>query len=88
MQTMTDPTDESHKQNRLETIRQALRDKAPATYEKMESSGALQQFLEARDREMIDSYNYQKSKAWENTMTTFLNFSDAEDAYDETSSPM
>ena len=60
---MTDPADESQKRNRLEIIRQALRDKAPATYEKLESSGGLQDFLEARDEEMIDSYNYQKNKA-------------------------
>jgi hypothetical protein len=88
MSTMTDPADESQKLARLETIRQALQDKAPLTYEKLESSGQLQKFLEDRDEEMIESYNYQKNKAWDNTMATFLNFTDADTSYDETSSPM
>jgi hypothetical protein len=85
---MTDPADESQKQNRLELIRQTLQDKAPITYEKLASSGELQKFLEARDEEMLGSYTYQKNKAWENTLATFLNFTDADASYDETSSPM
>ncbi len=85
---MIDAADESQEQKRLEIIRLALQSKAPATYQKLQSSGELQKFLEDRDAEMIDSYNYQKEKAWENTINTFLNFTDDETSYDETSSPM
>lgn len=86
MKTMTDMTDDSQKQNRLEMIRKALQDKAPQTYKELETSGNLPQFLEAHDAEMMLSYNEAKNKAWEETMSTFLAFSDP--SYDETSSPM
>jgi len=83
---MTNPADESQKQNRLEMIRQALQDQAPLTYAELESSGQLQKFLEAHDAEMMASYNEATNEAWEKTMATFLNFADA--SCDETSSPM
>ena len=81
-----DPAAENEKKNRLEMIRQALKDKAPLMYEDLESSGRLQQFLEAHDAEMIASYNEAKSRAWEETRENLLNFTDI--SYDETSSPM
>lgn len=79
-------TDDSQKQNRLEMIRQALKEKAPKMYEELESSGQLQQFLEAHEAEMMDSYNKAKAKAWEETLDAFLNFADA--TYNESTSPM
>jgi hypothetical protein len=86
MKTMTDLTDDSQKQNRLEMIRLALKDKAPLMYEELESSGQLQKFLEAHEAEMMLSFNEAKNKAWEDTMATFLSFADA--SYNEDSSPM
>jgi hypothetical protein len=83
---MADLTENSEKQNRLEIIRQALKDKAPLMYEELESSGQLQIFLEAHDAEMMQSYMEAKNKAWDETMSTFLNFADA--SYSESSSPM
>jgi glycosylphosphatidylinositol transamidase (GPIT) subunit GPI8 len=83
---MTDLTDESKKQNRIEMIRKALQEKAPQTYKELEESGNLQQFLEGHEAEMMLSFNEAKNKAWEETMSTFLAFSDP--SYDETSSPM
>lgn len=83
---MTDLTDDSQKQNRLEMIRQALKEKAPLMYEELESSGQLQKFLEGHDAEMMASYKEANNKAWEETMANFLNFADA--SYNESSSPM
>lgn len=82
----TDTIEENQKENRLEMIRKALKDKAPLMYQDLESSGQLQKFLEAHDAEMMASYNEAKSKAWEETLSTFLSFTDA--CCDETSSPM
>jgi acetoin utilization deacetylase AcuC-like enzyme len=86
MWTMTDLTDKSQKQKRLEMIRKAMTEKAPQTYSELEKSGNLEQFLEAHDAEMMKSFNNAKNKAWEETMATFLDFTDP--FYDETSSPM
>jgi len=86
MKNITDVTDSSEKQTRLEMIRQALKDKAPLMYEELESSGQLPIFLEAHDAEMMASYQAAKNKAWEETMSAFLNFADA--SYNESSSPM
>ena len=86
MKTMIDLTDDSKKQNRLEMIRKALQDKVPQTYTELETTGNLQQFLEAHDAEMMSSFNKAKNKAWEVTMSNFLEFADP--TYDETSSPM
>ncbi|HPD57070.1 MAG TPA: hypothetical protein P5294_01280 [Smithellaceae bacterium] len=83
---MTHLSEESEKQNRLEMIREALREKAPLTYEELEKSGKLQQFLEERDADMMKSYNEAKNKAWEEALSAFLDFFDP--SYDETSSPM
>ncbi len=83
---MTDLTDDSQKQNRIEMIREALRDKAPRTYAELEEAGDLQQFLEAHDVEMMLSFNEAKNRAWEETKSNFLEFADP--TYDETSSPM
>jgi len=83
---MIDLTDDSQKQNRLVIMRKALQDKAPKTYMELESTGNVQQFLEARDAEMMLSFNEAKNKVWEETMSTFLEFFDP--TYDETSSPM
>lgn len=83
---MTDPTDESQKQNRILMIRQALKEKAPVKYEELESSDQLQIFLEGHDEEMIDSYNKSENKSWDETKGAFLNFADA--SYNETESPM
>lgn len=83
---MTHLSEESEKQNRLKMIREALREKAPLTYEELEKSGKLQQFLEERDADMMKSYNEAKNKAWEEALSAFLDFFDP--SYDETSSPM
>ena len=84
---MTNLTDESQKQNRLEMIQQTLKDKAPMTYKELESTGQLQKFLEAHDAEMMASYNEAKNEVWEKTMATFLDFADPP-SMDESSSPM
>jgi sulfite reductase alpha subunit-like flavoprotein len=86
MKTMTDMIDDNQKQNRLEMIRKALQGRAPRTYTELETSGNLQKFLEAHDAEMMLSFSEAKKEAWEETMSTFLAFSDP--TYDETSSPM
>lgn len=83
---MSDLTNDSEKQNRLEMIRQALKDKAPMMYEELESSGQLQIFLEGHDAEMMASYETAKKKAWEETLETFLIFADPSES--EASSPM
>ncbi|PKN11159.1 MAG: hypothetical protein CVU70_00250 [Deltaproteobacteria bacterium HGW-Deltaproteobacteria-5] len=79
-------SEESQKQNRLEMIKQALKDKAPLTYSELETSGKLQEFLEAHDNEMMARYNDAKKKAWEETLDSSLGFADS--CCDETSSPM
>lgn len=79
-------SEESEKQNRLEMIKAALQEKAPFTYEELEKSGKLQQFLEERDANMMKSYSEAKNKAWEEALSAFLDFFDP--SYDETSSPM
>ena len=84
---MTNLTDGSQKQTRLEMIRQALKDKAPMTYKELESTGQLQKFLEAHDAEMMASYNEAKNEVWEKTMANFLDFADPP-SVDESSSPM
>ncbi len=83
---MTDLTVESQKQKRIETIKQALQEKAPTMYEELESSGQLQIFLEGHDKEMMDSFNEAKNKLWEDTLEKFLSFAD--ESYNESSSPM
>ncbi len=83
---MTYLSEESQKQNRLEMIKQALKDKAPLTYSELETSGKLQEFLEAHDNEMMARYNDAKQRAWEETLESFLGFTDS--CCDETSSPM
>jgi hypothetical protein len=83
---MTQLSEESQKQNRLEMMRQALKDKAPLTYSELSTSGKLQEFLEAHDAEMMSSYNDAKNIAWEETLANFLGFADS--SCDETSSPM
>lgn len=86
MNTMTDLTNDSEKQNRLALIEQALKDKAPRMYEELVSCGQLERFLEGHDEEMMASYEKAKKQAWEETMTSYLSFSDASDS--EASSPM
>ena len=83
---MTDLTDDSQKETRLEMIRGALKDKAPIRYEELESSGRLDQFLEDHEAAMMAGYRDAKKKAWEDTLDTFLNFFDA--SCDESSLPM
>jgi len=83
---MTYLPEDSPKQNRLEMIKQALKGKAPLTYSELETSGKLQEFLEAHDNEMMARYNDAKKKAWEETLDSFLGFADS--CCDETSSPM
>ncbi len=80
-------TAESETQTRRKMIRQALKEKAPLTYSELEASGKLQQFLEDHDAEMMMSYDNAKNRAWEETLATFLEFSDPP-SVDETSSPM
>jgi hypothetical protein len=84
---MTDLTAESETQNRLKVICQALKDKAPLTYSELEASGKLQQFLEDHDAEMMMSHANAKNRAWEETLATFLDFTDPP-SVDETTSPM
>jgi hypothetical protein len=83
---MIELTDEKQKENRLEMIRKALKEKAPRNYSELETSGQLQSFLEARDTEMMAYFSEAQKKAWEEAMATFLDFFDP--SYDETSSPM
>ncbi len=83
---MTHLSEESEKQNRMEMIRETLQRKAPFTYEELEKSGKLQQFLEDRDAAMMKSYSEAKNKAWDEALSAFLDFFDP--SYDETSSPM
>ena len=83
---MTDLTDESQKAERIEMIRQALKEKAPVMYADLESSGQLEIFLEAHDAEMMASYNEAEIQDWEETKSAFLNFADS--SYNESSSPM
>jgi hypothetical protein len=83
---MIELADESKKQERIDMIREALKEKAPLTYSELETSGQLQSFLEGREAELMASFNEAQNKAWEETMATFLDFFDP--SYDETSSPM
>ncbi len=46
----TDPAEENEKQNRLEMIRQALKDKAPLMHEDLESSGRFTCFWKPTTR--------------------------------------
>ncbi len=78
--------DESQRPQRIEIIRQALKEKAPMMYKELESSGQLEIFLEGHDAEMMESFNRAKDKAWEETMANYLKFADP--SYDESSSPM
>ena len=84
---MTHLAAESQTHNRLKMIRQALKEKAPLTYSELETSGKLQQFLEDHDAEMMMSYANAKNRAWEETLATFLGFTDPP-SVDETTSPM
>ena len=84
---MTHLAAESQTQNRLKIIQQALKEKAPLTYSELKASGKLQQFLEDYDAEMMISYANAKSRAWEETLATFLDFADPP-SVDETTSPM
>jgi hypothetical protein len=77
---------ENQKENRVEMIRQALKDKAPLMYDDLESSGQLQAFLEDREAEMMVYFKEAQERVWQETMSTFLDFFDP--SYDETSSPM
>lgn len=79
-------TDESQKQQRIEMIRQALRDKVPGMYEDLESSGRLEIFLEGHDAEMMASYETAKNEAWQETLKNFLTFT--ESCCDEANAPM
>lgn len=81
-----DITDESRKQERMAMIRKALQERAPRTYRQLEETGDLELFLEGRDEEMMQCFSEAKNKAWEETLTRFLDFFDP--TYDETSSPM
>ncbi|MDD4356356.1 MAG: hypothetical protein PHN98_03815 [Smithellaceae bacterium] len=63
---MTYLPEDSPKQNRLEVIKQALKDKAPLTYSSLETSGKLQEFLEAHDDEMMARCNDEKKSAGRN----------------------
>lgn len=83
---MIDLANENQRENRLDMIRKALKDKAPLTYADLESSGQLQAFLEARETEMMACFKEAQERAWRETMSTFLDFFDP--SYDETSSPM
>jgi len=83
---MIEIANESKKQDRLEMIKAALKEKAPMTYAELESTGQLQSFLEGREAEMIAYFSEAQQKAWEETLATFLDFFDP--SYDETSSPM
>ncbi|MCX5849690.1 MAG: hypothetical protein NTW65_09590 [Deltaproteobacteria bacterium] len=83
---MIELANESQKENRLEMIRKALKDKAPMTYSELEDSGQLESFLEGREEEMMAYFHEAQNKAWEETKAAFLDFFDP--SYDETSSPM
>ena len=86
MKNITNLTDDSQKQKRLEMIMQALKHNAPLMYEELEYSAQLQIFLEAHDAEMMASYKGSEDATWEETRATFLNFADA--SYNESTSPM
>lgn len=86
MEDMIGLADESQKEIRIDMIRKALRDKAPLTYAELEESGSLSRFLEDRDEDMMKYFSDAKQKAWQETLSVFLDFFDP--TYDETSSPM
>lgn len=77
---------ENQKENRVEMIRQALKDKAPLMYDDLERSTQLQAFLEDREAERMVYFKEAQERVWQETMSTFLDFFDP--SYDETSSPM
>ncbi|MGB5217696.1 MAG: hypothetical protein WBN66_05315 [Smithella sp.] len=83
---MIEMAEESKRQERIEMIRDALKNKAPFTYSDLEATGQLQSFLEEREAEMMAYFHEAQQKAWEETLTTFLGFYDS--SYDETTSPM
>ena len=83
---MIEMAEESKKQERIEMIREALQNKAPLAYSDLEATGQLQSFLEEREAEMMAYFREAQQKAWEETLTTFLDFFDS--SYDETTSPM
>ncbi|HON59986.1 MAG TPA: hypothetical protein P5040_07110 [Smithella sp.] len=77
---------EEMKEKRLEMIRRALQEKAPLTYADLESTGGLKSFLETREAEMMKYFGEAQKRAWEETLSVFLDFFDP--SYDETTSPM
>ena len=83
---MIEMADENKKQRRIDMIRDALMEKAPLTYADLETSGQLDAFLENREAEMMAYFTEAQNKAWEETLSTFLDFYDP--SYDETNSPM
>jgi len=83
---MMESADENKKEERLEIIRKALKEKAPLTYADLESSGQLRSFLEAREADMMKYFGEAQKRAWEETLAVFLDFFDP--SYDETTSPM
>ncbi len=83
---MIEMAEENKKQNRLDMIREALMEKAPLTYADLETSGQLDSFLENREAEMMAYFIEAQNRAWEETLSTFLDFYDP--SYDETNSPM
>lgn len=82
---MINLADENQKQQRLEMIRQALKEKAPVKYSEVEASGKLQEFLEEHDAEMMAFYNESIKEVWKDTLERFLGFSDLD--FDETTLP-
>ena len=83
---MIEMTQEGKKQERIEMIREALKNKAPFTYSDLETIGQLQSFLEEQEADMMAYFREAQQKAWEETLATFLDFYDS--SYDETTSPM
>jgi len=86
----------------MKMIEQALKDKAPKTYQELKQAGKLKQFVEDQEEQMMESYSRAwtevttktamskeqnplkkvqmqtmgESRAWEETLATFLEFSD------------
>lgn len=83
---MIEMTEEGKKLERIEMIRETLKNKAPLMYSELETTGQLPSFLEEREAEMMTYFREAQQKAWDETLTTFLDFFDS--SYDETTSPM
>jgi hypothetical protein len=69
---MIELADESKKQERIDMIREALKEKAPLTYSELETSGQLQSFLEGREAELTRRRIKRGKKQWQLFLTSSI----------------